>query len=292
MASALELPGLPGDDPANPVDITFRLGEAPPLEDAVPLGTLVSHDRKGCARIEIPGVAAFLVREGRDVVVAPYIALGTPDIAVFLLGSVIGILCHQRGELPLHASCVEIDGRAVAFSGPSGAGKSTLAAAMVARGARLLADDIALAARTDGGFHIMPAFPSQKLWRDSLTSLDLPPGRKLRSTSDAEKFEHLIGSAFCPDPRPLALLCHLRRERHSTVPPLLHTDRFQALHAVNEAVYRFRIGHALNGQRMFTTVGALAASVPQISLPVPDDLAELSSFAAGLPALLGRYGGM
>jgi hypothetical protein len=292
VASALELPGLPGDDPANPVDITFRLGEAAPLEDAVALGALVAHDRNGCARIEIPGVAAFVVRDGREVEIAPQMATGAPDIGVFLLGSVIGILCHQRGELPLHASCVEIDGRAVAFSGLSGSGKSTLAAAMVGHGARLLADDVAIAARTADGFQIMPAFPGQKLWRDALTSLGLPPGRKLRSTGDAEKFEHLVGNAFCPDPRPLGVICHLRRERHSTARPLLYTDRFQALQAVNEAVYRLPIGQALNGQAMFNTVGALATSVPQLVLPVPDNLAELPSFAAALPGLLRRHDGV
>jgi len=289
LESELNLPDLPIGDAADPVDVTFRLGEAPPLEDAIPLGTLVSYNRHGCARIEIPGVAAFVVRDGREVVIAPHMAPDAPDIRVFLLGSVIGALCHQRGELPLHASCVVIDGRAVVFSGQSGAGKSTLAAAMVARGSQLLSDDVAVARRVDDGFHIMPAFPGQKLWRDALASLSLPAGRKLRSSGDAEKFEHLVGDGFCPEPRRLALICHLRREHHAAALPILYSNRFQALQAANEAVYRLGIGQALNRQRMFGTVAALATSVPQLSLPVPDDLDGLSSFAARLPALIGRY---
>jgi hypothetical protein len=61
---------------------------------------------------------------------------------------------------------------------------------------------------------------------------------------------------------------------------------------VNEAVYRLPIGQALNGQAMFNTVGALATSVPQLVLPVPDNLAELPSFAAALPGLLRRHDGV
>ena len=46
------------------------------------------------------------------------------------------------GRLQLHASTIVISNQAVAFVGPSGSGKSGHALEMVARGARLLADDI------------------------------------------------------------------------------------------------------------------------------------------------------
>jgi hypothetical protein len=292
LLSELALPDLPPGDAADSIDVTFRLGEAPSFDDPVQLGALVAYRRDGCVRIEIPGVAAYLVQRGREVVIEPQMALDAPDIRVFLLGSVVGILCHQRGELPLHGSCVEVDGQAVVLSGLSGTGKSTLAAAMVAGGARLLADDVAVAMRVDGGgFRIMPAFPRQKLWRDALTALDLLAGRRVRSSGDAEKFEHAIDDRFCPDPRPLALVCHLSRGLDAAAEPLLHTNGFEALQAVNEAVYRLGIGQAVNGQQMFAAVAALAKSVPQLRLPVPDDLNALSSFAAELPTLLRRYGG-
>ncbi len=46
-----------------------------------------------------------------------------------------------RDTVTLHATCVSIDGRGVLVTGPSGAGKSSLALALMAHGARLIADD-------------------------------------------------------------------------------------------------------------------------------------------------------
>jgi hypothetical protein len=47
-----------------------------------------------------------------------------------------------QGEECLHATVVEIDGRAVGLLGPSGAGKSTLAAFLLTEGATLITDDM------------------------------------------------------------------------------------------------------------------------------------------------------
>jgi len=290
VESALALPWVSAGDVTDGVDVRVRLGEAPPLADGVAIGTLVSHAPDGRVRLAVPGVAAFAVRAGCDVVVEPWMAPDAPDIQVFLLGGVVGILCHQRGELPLHGSCVEIDGRAVVFTGPAGIGKSTLAAALVAQGARLLSDDIAVATRgDDGGFSIAPAYPSQNLWRDSLDLLGLPVGSRLRRGSEARRYAHPVGDRFCAEARPLALICHLRRGRDATAQPTLHGDRFQALRALNAAVHRSNVGQAVSGGRSFAAVGPLATAVPQLHLALPDDLAALPSFAVGVPALVRRH---
>ena len=52
--------------------------------------------------------------------------------------------------LLVHAAVVERGGRAVVMPGPSGVGKSTLCAALVARGWRLLSDEVAMIRPQDG----------------------------------------------------------------------------------------------------------------------------------------------
>jgi hypothetical protein len=58
-----------------------------------------------------------------------------------LFGVPASLCAAVAGDVPLHASAVEIDGAAVLFAGPSMHGKTTLAAALTARGHRLLAED-------------------------------------------------------------------------------------------------------------------------------------------------------
>ena len=47
----------------------------------------------------------------------------------------------MTAEVTLHATCVAVEGRGVLITGPSGSGKSGLALALMAHGARLVADD-------------------------------------------------------------------------------------------------------------------------------------------------------
>lgn len=60
----------------------------------------------------------------------------------YLIAQVLPWAAVVRGFEVLHASAIEHEGRAIAITGPSGAGKSTVAAALLARGCRLVADDV------------------------------------------------------------------------------------------------------------------------------------------------------
>src|SRR5438270_1340513 len=86
-----------GDD--RPPDLTIRIGSAPDMAEALTHGQ-VQVDRNGAARIGARGVANFLIRQGREVIVEPHQDLQMPDFRAWLLGPVLGILCHQRGIFP------------------------------------------------------------------------------------------------------------------------------------------------------------------------------------------------
>ncbi|NQW54535.1 MAG: hypothetical protein HQ465_25160 [Rhodospirillales bacterium] len=59
-----------------------------------------------------------------------------------LLNFIVSASLTLLGEETLHATVVEMEGRAVGLLGRSGAGKSTLAAYLISRGADLITDDM------------------------------------------------------------------------------------------------------------------------------------------------------
>lgn len=59
-----------------------------------------------------------------------------------LLNFIMSTSLTLQGEEPLHATVVDVGGRAIGLLGDSGAGKSTLAAYLISQGARLVTDDM------------------------------------------------------------------------------------------------------------------------------------------------------
>jgi hypothetical protein len=131
------------DDPADTRPIVdVRIAAVPEnLPEGGPQlhGVQVAGDE---ALLTVTGTGRYLVRGGQKILVDPIEGVAERMIRLFLLGSALGILCHQRGLLPLHANAVVIDGAACAFSGKSGAGKSTLAAYFSRAGYPVLCDDV------------------------------------------------------------------------------------------------------------------------------------------------------
>jgi hypothetical protein len=112
------------------------------------VGLTVQHDERIGYRVWAPRHGTWIVApDGRSVTGSP------PSGARWrwerlVLGQALPLAALLRGRELLHASAVCLDDRAVAFLGPSGAGKTTIATQLVARGARLLTDDV-LAVTTD-----------------------------------------------------------------------------------------------------------------------------------------------
>jgi len=154
-------------------DVVVELGPAPaPDAPTVVPGVRAAPD---LFWMEVPGVVRLLVMDGCRMVVEPAAGSVAGDVRAFLLGSAVGALLHQRGALPLHASAVELDGRAVAFVAPSGGGKSTIAMHLHHLGHRVIADDLCAVEVAGGRARLWPGLRTLKLWRASLGAIDRTP---------------------------------------------------------------------------------------------------------------------
>lgn len=252
-----ELPVLPSDD-EHDVAISWGRIERPPGED----GWLWTANQ--ATMIQFDGVARFAVREGRSIRVDPHPRAEARDIRVYLLGSAMGLLLHQRGLLPLHANAIEVGGRAAAFVGSSGSGKSTLAGWFSDEGIRVIADDVCAVGFDSGGSPVVsPGLQRLRLWRDALerTGRD-PAAYSLSFTADGsrEKYDvpltsqqHRQGSA------PLAALYQLDCGDQFGIEPL---EGVEAAEVVFANTYRGLLIENRNRLRHWQSCVALARKVP------------------------------
>jgi len=183
IESEIDLPELPLAAVGEAADVEIRLVRLPPADRPS------LHLRDGEVFLRIRDVAHFRFRAGREIAVDVAPGASPREVRAFLLGSAIGVLCHQRGLLPLHASAIVAAGRAIAFAGPSGAGKSTLAAHFQSRGQQSLCDDVCVVSfGADGRPLAWSAASHAKLWGDSLRQLGREAATLERARPDENKY--------------------------------------------------------------------------------------------------------
>lgn len=218
MQSDIPLPGmLPG--PSLDAVPNVRIVRKPvptSLESASASGPTWQMDGDSLL-LRIPGVARFLLIGGREIRVEAEDDTPPAEIAIFLIGTVLGILLHQRGQIVLHASAVRVGGRAVLFCGPSGAGKSTLAAALGQQGFPLVSDDLCALTMNGGTVSVAPDGRQLKLWAHAIGKLELEESRGAAVRKTMEKFYVEPAETVC-DPLPLGAVYMLREARPPHAP--------------------------------------------------------------------------
>lgn len=154
--------------------------------------------------LQVDGIAGYHVSKGTNILIDRYLGATDEEVLLFLMGSAMGALLHQRNILPLHASAVQVDGKAVLFMGPSSIGKSTLAAGFQKRGIPLLADDVcAVTADENGSAKVISGFPRLKLWADTLSQLEKDEAGLMRIRLNQDFQKHFVLFDYvCATPTP------------------------------------------------------------------------------------------
>jgi hypothetical protein len=233
------------------------------------------HDRGFL--LDVPGVARYLVTDGRTITVQ---VVGDLDsAALFLMGSPLAALLHQRGTLVLRASVIGTPQGAVVLMGESGVGKSVLAARLTQRGYPLVSDEMAVFS-ADPTPTIHAGAPEIALWQHGCRLLEIAPesGRRLRPGLKKYAFSPVSSHAL-PMPVYRVYALRLNNEETVTITPIEGIARTMAL---NNGLYGLHIA-ADAGQvaRYWLQIAQVATVTPMATITRPlggcpvDDLIAL-----------------
>jgi hypothetical protein len=217
------------------------------------------------AQVHVQGMARYRVSNGREIVFDPGPARTDPqphspgDLKAHLLGSAMGILIHQRADLPLHVSLSESPSGVIAFTGESGAGKSTAAAWLWrTHDWPLLSDDVAVVKAHSDPISLRFGPPRIKLWNDALVKMRIDPNRLKRDTAREQKF-HLASKRSKTERQTKRLAALVLLSKTQNREPFLERVRgAEAFTVAMSAVYRPRIGNFIRGQH------AIAADIAKL----------------------------
>jgi hypothetical protein len=285
VASEINLPGLITGTPGRATQVTIGRGQVP---NELPQPGASGPTWQISGReflLRVPGIARFLLRNGEEIVFTPETEASVADIPIFILGTVFGILLHQREQIVLHASAVRVNDKAVLFCGPTGAGKSTLAAALDRHGYSLITDDFCTISVDGSGAPLVhPDGRQLKLWAQAIDRLDLVQQRGERVRQSIEKFYVEPREVFTK-PLPLGTVYVLREARPPHAAGIARPNVVDAALALQRNAYRpllvRRMGQRVNYFRAATTIANFAGI---FCLTRPLDFAKMPDVIGWLEA--------
>lgn len=260
--SEIPCPALEAVEP-QPSDVSIVQASLDDLKDDHQI-----HGVPGRIYYHIPGVVTFDIRDGKTILIDLSDCDDQALAQLYLTGSAIGTILHQRKLLVLHGNAIALnDQEAVIFVGPSGVGKSTIANAFMKAGFEILTDDVsAIEFDESGRAWVLPAYPSIKLWQD-VAQRDYDIHGLAPIANRENKFYVQTKAKFCHSKRQVKAIYGLEAGVELQKAPLSGADAFEWLH---QQIYRPYFVHLLNQQTTcFKQIGKLAKACELYRLKRP-----------------------
>jgi hypothetical protein len=274
------IPEFPtGDETALP-DVVIHQGAVPAELENVSGKGVVYQATANKFLLTMQDLARYLVQNGNEIIVEPAPDSLESDMRVFLLGSCIGALLHQRGLLVIHAGAVYTEKGAVLFTGPSGIGKSTLLGELLRRGYKMMVDDVCgVVLDAAGAPLVLPGYPRTRLWSDSVHKLEQDIQEMVRTRPNMEKYERQAPEQYWDQPAPLRRIYLLstsnKDELYLKAVPRIHTFRI-VLH--NTYRQQFLDGLEMRAPH-FNLISAVAKQTGVTHVTRPSQLFRLTELA-------------
>lgn len=213
-------------------------------------------------------------------------AITDADVGSLLVGPVLGILFRLKGFTCLHASAVELCGKAVVFAGMEGSGKSTTAAIFAQRGHAVLADDIAVLDQCCGGFIVRPGYPRLNLLPDSVKLLYGSSEALPAPDPAVEKQQMILGGGelrFQSEGLPLGAVVSLDGGSAGSAPASLKILAPQeALIELASNTYANRMLDPQMRAAEFLTLGMVVKSIPVLRLIARERAPDIESLYSAI----------
>lgn len=182
----------------------------------------------------VPDIARFYITNGNSIIVEPFENSDMQSVKLYLLGTCLGIIFHQRDLLVIHGNAVRFGDKAVIFAGKSGNGKSTLAAAFHQKGFDILADDLAV---IDKQGLCYPSYPQLKLWQNTANKLGINTDELHRIRLQVNKYAMPLKTGFYDKPLPVAGLYILQTHKQKNI-EFIPANGFEKFKPLKNQTYR------------------------------------------------------
>lgn len=201
--------------------------------------------------IHLP-ICTYYVKEGASITIELKEHVDIPSVRLFLLTNAMAAVLHQRNKVALHAGAIQTDKGLVVICGESGAGKSTTISALQQKGYKIFVDDVLVLERAGAKVVGVAAYPTLKLWDDTLEKLELgiiPAEQKLRES--VNKYRLSFHEDFTTQTIPVYKLIYIRKEEAINSIEIIKKEGLEAFKILYSQLYRTSLINNSQSQTIF-----------------------------------------
>lgn len=155
-------------------------------------------------------IGIFSIENGIKITVDVYEGANEEDIRIYTLGTAMGVLLTQRGQIAIHGGTVTVGNKGVTVLGDMGAGKSTLLAALRLDGSKFISDDVSVVNFDSKKNPIVEvAYAQQKLCKDAMNKFGYDLSKYKVIDESREKYALPLEDNFFDEAIPLSMLCKI-----------------------------------------------------------------------------------